>query len=134
MTVGHEHLFYVEKTLAQIYSRLDTYIIMHKDEFGTLHITFDSGGNKLRLFSLAPGHFKASISYSGWQKIEDSAILTKENTNSLVKKIMKTTGEVKLNDESSKLSFKVERRFNLSVFLVDESETSWNMLQISRSG
>lgn len=131
VTVGHEYLFDVETTRAQICSRLKTYIIMHKDEFGILHMTFDSGGTKVRLFSLAPDHFKAVISYSGWQKIEDSAILTKENTILLVQNIIQTTGEVKLND---KLSFNMERIFSLSVCLVDESEIQWNMLQVSRSG
>tara|TARA_B110000285_G_C14945082_1_gene523928 strand:+ start:320 stop:931 length:612 start_codon:yes stop_codon:yes gene_type:complete len=130
VTVGHEYLFYVEKTRAQICSRLKTYITMHKDELGTLHMTFDSGGTKVRLFSLATDHFKAVISYSGWQKIEDSVIITKEKTISLVQEIVKTTGDVKINDE---LSFKIARRLSLSVCLVDESETQWNMLQVYRS-
>jgi hypothetical protein len=131
VTAGHEYLFYIEKTRAQICSRLKTYITMHKDELGTLHMTFESGGTKVRLFSLATDHFKAVISYSGWQKIEDSVTITKENTISLVQEIIKTTGDVKINNE---LSFKIALRLSLSVCLVDESETKWNMLQVSRSG
>lgn len=130
VTVGHEYLFYVEKTRAQICSRLKTFITTHKDEFGTLHMTFDSGGTKVRIFSLAPDHFKVVVSYSGWQKIEDSAVITKEKTISFVQELIKITGEVKLNDE---LSFKMARRLSLSVCLVDY-QTQWNMLQVSRSG
>ena len=129
VSIGHEYLFNVEKSRVQICSRVKTLITMHKDKFGTLHMTFDSGGNKVRLFSLAPNYFKAVISYSGWQKIEDSAILTKEKTISLVQELLKSTGDVKLNE---KLSFKILRRLSLSVCLVN-GKTQWNILQVSRS-
>ena len=122
--------FYVEKTQAQICSRLKKLITSHKDEIGTLHMTFDSGDTKVRIFSLAPDHFKAVISYAGWQKIEDSVVITKGKTISFVQELIKTIGEVRLNDE---LSFKIVRKLSLSVCLVDD-ETQWNMLQVSRSG
>jgi len=129
VNVGHEYLFYVENTRAQICSRLKTFITTHRDEIGTLHMTFDSGGTKIRIFSLAPYHFKAVVSYAGWQRIEDSAVITKEKTISFVQELIKTTGEVRLND---KLSFKIVRKLSLSVCLVDD-QTQWNMLQVSRS-
>jgi len=131
VSVGQEYLFSVEETLVQICSRLDTYINLHDDAFGTLHLTFTSGGIKIRIVTLAPHHFRAIISYSGWQKIDDSIILTKENTKSLLHKIMKSTGNVIVDDN---LSFNVKRSLSLTVYLVDESETQWNILQVSRTG
>ena len=131
VSAGHKYLFYVEKTLVQICTRLDTYINLHNDDFGTLHLTFESADTKIHIFTLAPDNFKAIISYSGWQKINDFITLTKENTKLLLHKIMKTTGNVIVDDN---LSFKVERRLSLSICLVDESETQWNILQVSRSG
>lgn len=130
VTAGHEYLFYVEKAQAQICSRLKKFITSHRDEIGTLHMTFDSGDTKVRIFSLAPDHFKAVVSYAGWQKIEDSVVITKEKTISFVQELIKTIGEVRLNDE---LSFKIVRKLSLSVCLVDH-ETQWNILQVSRSG
>ena len=130
VTAGHEYLFYVEKNQAQICSRLKKFITSHRDEIGTLYMTFDSGDTKVRVFSLAPAHFKAVVSYAGWQKIEDSVVITKEKTISFVQELIKTIGEVRLNDE---LSFKMVRKLSLSVCLVDDG-TQWNMLQVSRSG
>lgn len=130
VTAGHEYLFYVEKTQAQICSRLKSFITTHRDEIGTLHMTFDSGDTKVRIFNLAPDHFKVVVSCAGWQKIEDSVIITKEKTISFVQELIKRTGEIILNDE---LSCKIVRKLSLSVCLVDD-ETQWNMLQVYRSG
>jgi len=129
VTVGHEYLFHVEKTRAQICSKLKTFITTHRDEIGTLHMTFDSGGTKVRIFSLAPDHFKVVVSYAGWQKIEDSAVITKEKTISFMQELIKTTGEIELIDE---LSFRMIRKLSLSVCLVDD-QTQWNMLHVFRS-
>lgn len=129
VTAGHEYLFYVEKTQAQICSRLKTFITTHRDEIGTLHMTFDSGDTKVCIFSLAPDHFKAVVSYAGWQKLEDSVVITKERTISFVQELIKTIGEVRLNDQ---LSFKIVRNLSLSVCLVDD-QTQWNMIQVFRS-
>lgn len=137
LTVGHEYLFYVEKSLAQLCSRLDTCINLHNDEFGTLHLTIDSGVTKIRMFTLAPDRFKAIISYSGWQRIENSITLTKNKTKSLLHKIMKTTGEVEVywrSGSGSNLSFNLKRNLNLSVYIVDKAETQWNILQVCRVG
>lgn len=130
VTIGHKYLFYVEKSLLQICSQLDSYINLHNDDYGILQMTFHSGGTRIHIFTLAPNQFKVVLSYSGWQKIEDYFILTKEKTKSLVYQIMKTTGEVTVNGI---FSFNVERRLTLSVILVDELQTHWNILQVSRT-
>ena len=131
VTIGHEYLFHVEKPLAFLCSHMDRYINFHNDDIGTLHITIDSGDTRIRLFTSPPGYFKLVVSYSGWQKLDDSMFISKERTKLFVHELLKTTGDVTID---SNLSVKLQRTINMSVCFIDEYETNWNILQVSRLG
>eukprot|EP00966_Prymnesium_polylepis_P235497 5446699-Prymnesium_polylepis.2 len=92
VSAAYEFLFSVEQPLIKICSRLDTYINLHENRNGSLFLTFDSGDIKIRMFTLPPDNVRAIISYSGWQKIDDSVTITKEQAKPLLHKILKTTG------------------------------------------
>ena len=93
---AHEFLFYIEKTITEICTRLDTYINLHEERFGRLFLIFESRDTKIRMFTRLADEYVLIISYAGWQKKDDSVIITKEQAKSLLHKILKTTGNMQV--------------------------------------